>query len=193
MEINKKFFYTVVLNFPKVKRNGVRLLMSNIKRPIIHIPLSSFEKVVEILAAIGTMSSLVFLLVYWSAIPQAIPIHFDSLGEPNLFGEKSTLIILCVVVLFLTLILTVITRFLHLLNYPFAITETNAINQYKLIRTFLIVLKLEVILIFLYIQIKIILISLNLSKNLGINFLCISLFIFFITTIIYFYQAYRKK
>lgn len=185
------FFY---VNRTFLRLRGGRLLANEkTKRPIIHIPRSSFEKVGEILALIGIFASFITLFFYWSALPQTIPIHFNIFGKPTLWGEKTVLIRLCLILYFLTLFLTVIVSFPHKLNYPFSITEINARNQYKLLRTFLIFLKLELIYPFLYIQVKITLIALKLSEDLGSVVLSISLFLFIVTTIIYFYKAYQGR
>lgn len=169
------------------------MIVKKTYHPIIHIPLSSLEKIGEILAFIGGISSLASLLFYWPLLPQTIPIHFDIFGNPNLFGGKFVLSILCTVIYLLMLILTIITNYPHLLKYPYDITEINVRNQYLLLRTFLIYLKLEIVCFFLYLQIKITFIALKLTVSLESSFLPIFFLIILITSMIYFYKAYQMK
>lgn len=169
------------------------MIIKKTNNPIIHIPRSFLEKIGEILVAIGVISSLVSLLSYWSVLPQKIPIHFDIFGKPNLFGEKSVLLILCIVVYLLILILTAITNYPHLLKYPYAVTENNIRDQYLYLRTFLIYLKLEIVCFFLYLQTTITLIALKLTESLGILFLPILFLTILITFIIYFHKAHQMK
>lgn len=50
------------------------------------------------------------------------------------------------------LFLTILNRYPHKFNYPFNITEQNAVAQYRIARLMVQTLKLEVIWIFVYIQ-----------------------------------------
>ncbi|XER11658.1 hypothetical protein SATMO3_18280 [Sporomusa aerivorans] len=88
--------------------------------------------------------------------------------------------------LIIYILLSVLSRFPHIYNYPFNITAENAESQYKNARTLLITVKAETVLILNYIQWTII------SKNKALFF---PAFIFVLLgTILYFiYRAYKLK
>ena len=100
------------------------------KRPVMTLPLTNLEKVLELLSGMGVLFNLVLVIIAWGTVPDRIPTHFDPSGLPDSWGGKESLILLPMAVIFLYSLLTVVSRFPHTFNYPWKITEENAKAQY---------------------------------------------------------------
>lgn len=86
----------------------------------------------------------------WPSLPERVPTHFNAAGEPDAWGSPITLVVLLGVSVGLWLGLTILQRFPHLYNFPWPITESNAAEQYRLMRSLLIWLKAELTWLFAY-------------------------------------------
>ncbi|HBG23005.1 MAG TPA: hypothetical protein DDW83_07100, partial [Peptococcaceae bacterium] len=66
-------------------------------RPVLKIPRSRLEVILEVLAILGILFHVLLLVYYWPALPETIPTHFGFSGEADSWGGKSSLILLLVV------------------------------------------------------------------------------------------------
>lgn len=105
-------------------------MLSN--RPKLSPELSTFDKVINVLAWIALVGFLISVYLIYNKLPEIIPVHYSLNGEPDRWSTKSELLTLIIVV---TLIFSALTFFSHkprLFNYPIRITEENAQNKYNL-------------------------------------------------------------
>ena len=65
--------------------------MKKSKRPVLKIPRSPLENVIEVLAVLGIIVHALILYYYWPALPDVIPTHFGISGEADGWGSKNTL------------------------------------------------------------------------------------------------------
>jgi uncharacterized membrane protein len=166
--------------------------MSHVERPNIKLPLTIFDKSVEVIG-------LIFLFFFWgfnwfhySALPDVIPTHFGAGGEPDGFGSKVSILGLPVVGTILYLALSVFSRYPHKMNYSVAITEANAAVQYRIMTRMLRVLKVFLLLIFWALDYKTIQVALHWPDILGKWFLFL-LFVLLFGPLFYFLIQLSKN
>ncbi|MDD4146020.1 MAG: DUF1648 domain-containing protein [Clostridia bacterium] len=163
------------------------------KRPVLQLPLTSWEKSLEAISIWGVLLHFTLLFTSWESLPGKIPQHFGVTGAPDAWGGKGTLMILPITTLVMYLLLTIISKYPHTFNYLYEINEKNAEVQYRYARYMLVVLKAEIIWSFLYIEWITIQVALGKAKGLGNMFLPIFLIINFGTIGVYFYKARKER
>jgi len=163
------------------------------KRPVLDLPPTSTDIVLEILSALG-MLVLVYLFVHaWATLPETIPTHFDIHGEPDGWGSKSTLVMLPIIALVLYAFMTIINRYPHVFNYIVPITEENAERQYRLGQGIMRWVKLEVVWLFVYIEWATIRTANGQGDGFGILFVPIVVIVLFGTTGTFIWQSVRVR
>lgn len=163
------------------------------KRPVLRLPLSNCEKVIEVLSAIGVLLIFLIVITSWESVPGRIPTHFGSSGLPDAWGGKGSLVFLPIVVLVLYLLLSIVSKYPHTFNYPLKITEENARVQYQNARHLMAFLKTEITWSFTYIQWKTIQVAFGKAEGLGNIYLPILLIVIFGTIGVYLYKAKQYK
>lgn len=165
----------------------------NNKRPKLNIPRSNLEKVMDIMSILAVITTWTYLIVSWGNLPSKVPTHFDFLGNIDSWGGKGSLLLLPIIMTILYIFLTVISKFPQCFNYPVNITEKNAKSQYQNARTFISLLKTEIIVVFLYLEWKSIQIAATKSSGLGSWFLIIFLIVLFGTLGFYIHKMSKVK
>jgi uncharacterized membrane protein len=135
------------------------------KRPVLHLPLSASEKIIEVAAGIGILATI--LLLYRPALPDSIPSHFNVAGQPDTWGDKSLLWIMVAIPVVIYLAMTLLSRFPQIFNYPFTLTEENVERQYRCVRLLVSILKLEIVWFFAYLEWRIIQTAFGRAQGLG--------------------------
>ena len=163
------------------------------RQPKLKISRSQTESILEFISGGVLLFLIVLLFQNWERIPDSIPTHFGGSGRPDDWGSKYTLLLLPFILIIIYSGFTILSRYPHVCNYPWRITEENAERQYLLARTFLCWLKLEIILLFTFIEWATIQLALGYSEGLRLTFLPISLIVIFGTIGIYFWFAYKGR
>ncbi len=122
-------------------------------RPIIYLPLSTFEKCINGLAFFVLVCTIIFAIYSYFVLPSIIPIHFNAKGIADNYGKKETLFFLPVLAAVLYIFLSYLGKHPEWYNYPVKITEQNAATQYHNARGMMRMLKLSIMMIFLLIVI----------------------------------------
>ncbi|MEZ4919294.1 MAG: DUF1648 domain-containing protein [Saprospiraceae bacterium] len=125
--------------------------MANQTRPRINVEMTSFDMLLEALAAVGLILLLVLPIWNFYDLPDTIPTHFNHLGEPDQYGSKNQVWILPVLGTGLFVLFTILARFPHIYNYAVRITEENAASQYRMAVYLIRGLKAMCMLLFAYI------------------------------------------
>ncbi|NCA81026.1 MAG: DUF1648 domain-containing protein [Sphingobacteriia bacterium] len=111
----------------------------------------------EVIGAILLIALFVFLGIKYGSLPDTIPTHFNSAGEIDGWGSKSSIWVLPILGVFLYLLATVVSFFPSAWNFPTSkMTPKNKVPLYQCMKTFLIVTKIEMISLFLYITLSIV-------------------------------------
>lgn len=103
-------------------------------RPMLDLPPSQAERIWQALALAGLLACACLFLSYWPALPASIPTHFNLAGQADDWGSKSVFVVFPAMALVMFALIEAISRFPHVYNYPWQITETNAAAQYRLAR-----------------------------------------------------------
>ncbi|MFM9946367.1 MAG: DUF1648 domain-containing protein [Saprospiraceae bacterium] len=111
----------------------------------INLKKSVLEKICDALALTGLALLLILIAVYWSKLPDTIPIHFNLAGEADGWGRKATILVLPGIALFIYVTMTLVIQSSKNINYPVRITPENAERQYRLARHLIAVMKAAVV------------------------------------------------
>ncbi len=103
---------------------------------------------VEIAGAIVLLSLLSYLALRWGDLPEKIPTHYDFSGRPDAWGSKSAILYLPAVALLVWILLTVVSFFPSIWNYPVKVTPRNAEFLYRCSLNLLLLLKFELTILF---------------------------------------------
>jgi len=158
-------------------------------RPRIKLKLSSHDYVIEFIGLSFLIILIAIPIFYYNQLPESIPIHFNAEGNPDGFGAKRTLFILPATGIMMYIILTVLTAFPHIYNFPVAITPENAEVQYRLATRLLRILKTVILILFSFIGWMSVRTAAGDASGLGKIFLPAFLFMTFGVIIIYFKMA----
>jgi uncharacterized membrane protein len=162
-------------------------------QPVIKIDWTPIDWIIEFMAILGFLTFLGTAVYYFPQLPETIPTHFNSSGQPDGYSSKSSFWILPGLSVFVYILLTVVNRFPHKFNYLVTITPHNALKQYTMGTRMIRLLKMIIVWMFLYINFAIIQSADPQAKGLGLWFLPVFLGCVFIPLIVYFILSYRQS
>ncbi|MDI9401885.1 MAG: DUF1648 domain-containing protein, partial [Verrucomicrobiota bacterium] len=87
----------------------------------------------------------------WGDLPEKIPTHYNFSGQADAWGPKSALLYLPLTAVMVWVLLSVVSFFPSLWNYPVRVTSANAAGLYRCSLNLLLILKLELLVFFAYI------------------------------------------
>jgi uncharacterized membrane protein len=162
-------------------------------RPKIYPESTPSEKFLELLSISSLAFAGIYLYLKWEALPGRIPTHFGATGNPDGWGIKTTLLTLPLIGMGLYLLLSLVSRFPHLCNIPWEITQANAPAQYRIIRSLLAWLKLEMVWIFVYLEMGTVEVAMGKMASLNQFFLLLPLVVIPATIALHFIRGYRAR
>ncbi|KAL4464649.1 hypothetical protein ABPG74_011210 [Tetrahymena malaccensis] len=116
-------------------------------------PIPKYDKseiIGNILAAgLFVIQWLYFLVKYYN-LPENIPVQFNLEGQPEQYGNKTTLFVFPGVMTLIVVILTILERFPDRFKYSLRLDENNAPTVYKYARKFIIYMKIVTCALFLF-------------------------------------------
>ncbi len=163
------------------------------KRPQIKIQKTKIEHTIDFLTWTIVTAVCVYTIVEYTHLPKTIPIHFNSAGVADGFGNKSTILTLPIILVFLTILMSLVSKFPHHFNYPNKITPENALRQYKLATNLIRYLRLAIVFIYSQITVSTIWIANGKKTGLGVWFLPLSVGIIFTLIILFIFQSKKKQ
>lgn len=167
--------------------------MLDSKRPIVKIPLTLFDKSVEVIGLLILLSFWIFTLFYYNQLPDIIPTHFGAEGKPDGFGPKWTIVILPLISTLIYAFMTVAARFPHKMNYTATITQANAKKQYTTMTKMLRMLKVILLLVFFVTDYKTMQIALVWPDVLGRWFLLLVFAMVFVPIFFFLIQSSKNS
>ena len=90
----------------------------------------------------------IFFFIRWPLIEGTIPTHFNFSGQPDAWGDKSSLLVVLIISLVIYLLITAVELFPRLWNFPVALTDNNRQTLVAMSLDLLIMIKLLVVLVF---------------------------------------------
>lgn len=124
--------------------------------PKILVPTTPSDQVQETLGRLLLLLLWAYFVWKYPSLPDTLPTHFNLSGHPDGYSTKQTLVGLPIVCTLVFVLLTILTRYPHLFNYPTRITPDNALRQYTAATRMLRMLKLSVVAMFFIILLYII-------------------------------------
>lgn len=121
-------------------------------RPILNIPLTRTDQILEILGFLGIISLWLLTAFVYPRLPEAIPTHFNFKGEVDNYGDRNMVWLIPGVAVALFTLLTILNRHPYQFNYFVKITKENALLQYTFASRMIRTLKLSLIIIFNLLQ-----------------------------------------
>lgn len=160
------------------------------------IVISAFDRILEILAISALFGSFLIPVLYFTAMPERIPMHFNAQGQADRMGSKYALFMVPLIGLALYTLLTALGRSPQLYNYPVKITAENKSFQYGLAVRFIRLLKTVLMLLLAALTMMLSAVAMGSIKNLGVGFLPL-FFIAIISPIVWYvskaYKGNRTK
>jgi uncharacterized membrane protein len=140
----------------------------------------------EIAGLIILLSLLSYIALQWGDLPEKIPTHYNFSGQADAWGSKSALLYLLGGAIFTWIVLTVVSFFPSLWNYPVKVTPANAQFLYLCSLNLLVLLKLELLILFS----SIIYFAIN-EQNLPVWLTPIALAVIFASVLFPIWRMYR--
>lgn len=149
------------------------------ERPRPEIIKEQFDVVIEVIGFIGLLFLLLLPFLFYSQLPEEIPIHFNAAGKVDGYGTRKFIWVLPTIGLFIFLLIYWINKFPHRFNFPRKVTQENASELYKATQRMLRIMNTLIICSFLFITINIYQSAQNGDGQLGVWFLPVFLFLLF--------------
>jgi len=155
------------------------------QKPILRIQTTPLGWLLEIVSMVGLALMFYLVLSNYASLPEVLPQHYTAAGEPDRVGSKSIIWLMPALAVVLYALITFLSRFPHVFNYPYTITASNAAAQYSNALMMVRTVKTIVIFQFLYITYMKIQIGVGTATGLGAYFLPVTIVIL-IGTILFF-------
>lgn len=140
-----------------------------------------FQKIQHVTVGVA-FASILLPLIFWKSIPEKIPQHYDGAGKVDIWSDKTSLILLFFVILFLLGMMSVITYFIRTSGSSVNASESER-RTYGRLYPVIVLMNFFLMLIFAYI----VFCSVT-CRALGSYFLPVSLVLTFFPLIWYFYK-----
>jgi uncharacterized membrane protein len=147
--------------------------------------------ILEVISILSLLTFFIFTYFTWPSVPQRIPDHFGWSGTPNSWGSKGMLPTMLYVTIIIFILLSIISRFPRLINFPIPNNEDNSKSHLQLRFSLILWIKAELVLFTTYIGIQGMRVALSQSEGLGSYLIITLLAVLFSTSAIFIYQAYK--
>ena len=104
--------------------------------------------ILELLTLVALISFALFLAFQWQTIIEPLPTHFGFDGQPDAWGDKSSLLVSLVIVVVIYILLLVVEFFPRIWNFPVAVNEQNRENLTTMALDMFVLLKLVIVVAF---------------------------------------------
>ncbi len=157
------------------------------------IKYSKIELSLEILSIVAILLYVYFWRQYWEQIPAKIPTHYNFWGTPDIWSDKGYLPSIFYVVLFIYFLLTIVSRFPNIINFPIKITPENEKRQYNIRFSLICWIKAELVIIICLLGLQSLRVSMGVAESIGQYSLLLSLIIIFFTLGLFVFRASKSQ
>lgn len=161
------------------------------ERPVLKIKWTGLDYLLEIVAAIIIISTIIYAFIAYRELPETVATHFNFKGEPDAFGNKSSVWAMPAISFILWMLLSIVNQFPHSFNYPYKLTSTNVERQYRMAQRFMRIMKIWVCGVFLFALNTIVESTKNQDYEMNGIFIILGSMIIFMT--IYLYISSKRK
>ncbi|HEB60702.1 MAG TPA: DUF1648 domain-containing protein [Phycisphaeraceae bacterium] len=158
-------------------------------------PMSALDWFYELAAIAGVAAGIIIVAANYTSLPDRIPTHFNTAGKVNGTGPKETLFILPILSVFMYAMLTVLTRFPNLYNYPFRLREGERMYLYPIGRSMALLLKAETVWLFFTITQATVWVATQKTSTFNPLVMYLSLVVILVTMLFYIwllFQAHKR-
>lgn len=120
-------------------------------RPDIQPDFTLIDKLMEWAAWLFMIALWLTVILRYDALPLIIPTHFNAAGEVDDTGDKMVVFFLPIIATLMFIVITVLSQYPRIFNFPVSITPENALRQYTNAVRMLRYLKMVIALIFFWI------------------------------------------
>jgi uncharacterized membrane protein len=163
------------------------------KRPKVTLTAEPLDKFLDT----ATLFALVFVWGYtvyqYGNLPEQIPSHFNSNGEIDGYGRKSSLFLIPFLLTIIYVLLSVLNRFPEIFNYPVKITRQNADKHYRLACRMMRWLLFTIAGMFSYMTIVIVQSALHQTSMMQDWMLPLIILLLILPPAIYLFKAYKEE
>lgn len=131
----------------------MREIAINKEANILKIKKVKFDSILNGLCLIILVSTILFLAVTWSKIPDKVPMHHDFAGNTDRWGSKLEIIILPVITWIMYVFMTIIEKFPQAWNTGVKVTEENKERIYSTLLHLISTIKFIIVCVFAYLTI----------------------------------------
>lgn len=100
-------------------------------RPKIILPKDQTQKAIEIIIFLCIAFCFIYPAIYYTALPEQVPMHFNYKGEVDKHGSKDSVFVLAIIAAITSFVIFKLNKYPHVFNYTVKITQENAAKQYK--------------------------------------------------------------
>ncbi len=147
-------------------------------RPHIRPPYSRAEVIFTTLTYLSLVALIGVTTYSLVSLPTIIPTHFGFDGTPNAYGSKYTLLLLPGILIVITGLFALLSRYPWMFNYPVTITAENAERQYRRGRTLLIIVNAVIALLSAFIQWQTARVALGLASSIFPAYSMVAIIVF---------------
>ncbi len=149
---------------------------------------NKFDLIANIASIVILLAATIFVLLHWSDLPEQIPSHYNSKGEPNAYGGKGTLIFMMIVNWAVLLTMIIVGNLPQIWNTGVERTPANEAVINRIVRDMLSVMEISMAVLFGYM-----LIIPTVGANMGIWFLPLFLALIFGNLIVMTVRLIRNR
>jgi uncharacterized membrane protein len=171
----------------------MKLIQDKKNRPRLKLELTSLDRILEATALILLILLFVLPAVYYNQLPERIPSHFNARGGVDSYGSRFMVWLLPMTGLFVYILLTILSRYPHVFNFPVEVTAENAERLYRAGLVTIRIMKSGMLLLFLYITWLILRVALKKETGLGVYFLPVLIGIMILVLVVMFMSMMKKK
>ncbi|MCF8293035.1 MAG: DUF1648 domain-containing protein [Chitinophagaceae bacterium] len=163
------------------------------ERPTLKLELTLIDKAIEVVGFIVLIAMWVWTILNFSRLPETIPIHYDSSGQVNNYGNKGMIFMLPIIATILFVSMKILNNFPQIHKYPVNITILNAKEQYTNSTRMVRFINVAMVIVFSAITFQTIQTSIGKTDGLGTLFLPLVSGLIFIPLLFFTFKSFRIK
>ena len=162
-------------------------------RPILKIKRTIFDFFLEVIGGLSLLLLLLLPLMYYSELPDIIPVHFNFEGTVDKVEGRSQIWSAPIIGILLYVFIFWLSKRPHMFNYIQPVTEENAKYLYTTAARMIRVLNTAMIVLFVYITYASIQTALDQQQGLNVYLVPMLMVLFFSTTIYFVFKLGDKR
>ena len=106
------------------------------------------QKIIEVIGIVITIVYIIYFIVSFGNLPDKTPAHYDFAGEVTRYGSKYEMLIMPILGVLMYGGITILQKYPKAWNVPIKVKPENEVEIYTILRTLIILTKVQMIGIF---------------------------------------------